>query len=87
MHELLGHSLTTLGPQHAAHLTSREYFPQLISKPFQQGLGEAFDFAIVACLVAAGASWFRGGKYVHGTETMPAVESAEGELAMAADGD
>jgi MFS family permease len=87
MHELLGGSLSTLGPQHAAHLTSREYFPQLISKPFQKGLNEAFDFAIFACLVAAAASWFRGGKYVHEGETMPAVESADGELAMAADGD
>ena len=25
----------------------------------------AFDFAIVCSLVAAGASWMRGGKYVH----------------------
>ena len=86
MHELLRGSLSHLGPGHATYLTSREYFPTLIAKPFSQGLREAFDFAIAACLIAAVASWFRGGKYVHVAER-PAVESAEGELAMASDGD
>jgi MFS family permease len=46
-------------------LLSRSYFPNLISAPFQNGLHTAFDFAIVGCLVAAGASWLRGGKYVY----------------------
>ncbi len=88
MHELLGGSLAHISPRHAAYLTSREYFPMLISQPFAQGLREAFDFAIVACLTAAAASWFRGRKYVHGTEpARPAVESIDGEMAMAADGD
>jgi MFS family permease len=45
--------------QHAL-LVGRSFFPQLISGPFRAGLHEAFDFAIVACLVAALASWFRG---------------------------
>jgi hypothetical protein len=61
-----------------------------MSKPFQNGLHEAFDFAIAACLVAAAASWLRGGKYVHGLdeeETLPVVESMEGEMALATDGD
>jgi MFS family permease len=49
----------------ARALTSRSFFPHLIITPFQSGLHEAFDFAIVACLVAAGASWLRGGKYVY----------------------
>jgi MFS family permease len=88
MHELLHGSLAQLGPRHAAYLTSRQYFPSLIAKPFSEGLREAFDFAIAACLTAAGASWFRGGKYVHDAEpARPAVESAEGELVMAAEGD
>jgi MFS family permease len=88
MHELLHGSLAHLGPRHVAYLTSRQYFPGLIAKPFAEGLREAFDFAIAACLTAAGASWFRGGKYVHDAEPVrPAVESAEGELAIAADGD
>ena len=42
-------------------LTGRSFFPRLISPPFRNGLHEAFAFAIVACLVAAVASWSRGG--------------------------
>jgi len=88
MHQLLGSSINHLSPHQAAYLTSRQYFPQLIAKPFEQGLSEAFDFAIFACLTAAAASWFRGGKYVHGGEHVrPVVESGDGELAMASDGD
>ncbi len=57
-----------LGPQGLAHLsagnratlTGRQFFPHLISGPFQAGLHTAFTFAIVACLVAAMASWSRG---------------------------
>jgi MFS family permease len=88
MHALLGGSLTHLDAHQTAHLTSREYFPSVISKPFAQGLREAFDFAILACLTAAAASWFRGSKFVHEAEhVLPAVESLDGELAMASDGD
>jgi MFS family permease len=49
----------------AAYLTGRGFFPSLISQPFHHGLVVAFGFAIAACLVAAAASWLRGGKYVH----------------------
>ncbi len=49
----------------AAYLTGRSFFPSLISAPFHDGLVVAFGFAIAACLVAAGASWLRGKKYVH----------------------
>jgi len=88
MHQLLGSSINHLSAHQAAYLTSRQYFPQLIARPFEQGLSEAFDFAIFACLTAAAASWFRGGKYVHGGEHVrPVVESGDGELAMASDGD
>lgn len=47
-------------------LTGHSFFPSLISEPFLHGLHEAFIFAIVACLIAAAASWFRGKKYIHG---------------------
>ena len=63
---LLGPSLHHLSAAHAQELTSRSYFPGLIAAPFHAGLEKAFDFAAVACLVAAGASWLSGGKYVHG---------------------
>ncbi|HEY1343855.1 MAG TPA: hypothetical protein VGF54_02560, partial [Streptosporangiaceae bacterium] len=49
------------------------FFPSLIAAPFASGLAIAFDFAIVACLVAAVASLLRGGKYVHGAEPGPAA--------------
>jgi hypothetical protein len=64
------------------------FFPQLMSQPFSDGLHEAFDFAIAACLIAAAASWLRGGRYVHGEEEQarPVVASVEGEMALA-DGD
>jgi MFS family permease len=70
----------------AAHLASRSYFPSLISPPFRSGLHEAFTFAIVACLIAAIASWSRGGRYVH-IEPVPAQELAvESEAAALAQG-
>jgi MFS family permease len=90
MKELLGPVLPHLSHTHAAYLTGRTFFPRLMSQPFSDGLHEAFDFAIAACLIAAAASWMRGGKYVHGLEgehTPPVVASAEGEMALAVDGD
>ena len=57
--------------------------------PFASGLDEAFDFASVACLIAAGASWMRGGRYVHDLEPRHSIpaESLDGELALPAEGD
>jgi MFS family permease len=45
--------------QHAA-LTGHSFFPDLISHSFRTGLHDAFLFAIIACLIAAAASWSRG---------------------------
>jgi MFS family permease len=65
---LLGpHTLGALSAPDHATLTGGSFFPQLISGPFQTGLHAAFTFAIVACLIAAGASWMRGGR-VHGED-------------------
>jgi MFS family permease len=72
MQHLLGPSvLAHLPPGHAAVVTGRSFFPSLVSGPFRQGLHAAFDSAIVACLVAAAASWTRGTRYVHGTGAPP----------------
>lgn len=66
MQALLGSTvLSQLSASNAAALTGQEFFPTLIAAPFQAGLGVAFGFAIVASLIAAGASAMRGGKYVH----------------------
>jgi len=62
---LLGpHVLHNLPAASAAKLTSKDFFPQLIGDPFKHGLTIVLSFAIAACLVAALASWLRGGKYV-----------------------
>jgi MFS family permease len=61
MEHLLGPGvLHHLSAHDAAVLTGRGFFPDLISRPFQEGLHAAFAFAIVASLVAAAASWSRG---------------------------
>ncbi|MHB8244471.1 MAG: MFS transporter [Acidimicrobiales bacterium] len=62
---LLGSSVHHLTRAHAALVTGRAFFPSLISTPFQAGLRKAFDFAAVACLIAAVASWLSGGTYLH----------------------
>ncbi len=74
MQTLLGPALPHLA--HARFLTGRSFFPSLIAKPFQSGLREAFAFALGACLVAAVASWLRGGKYVHGAVTTTSAARA-----------
>jgi MFS family permease len=63
--KLLGpHVLARLPAHSAAAVRGRGFFPQLIAAPFHRGLREAFGFAIAACLVAALASWSRGGRVV-----------------------
>jgi hypothetical protein len=57
-----------VGPTVLSHLSSaqqsallgRSFFPGLIAVPFKAGLHAALDFAIVASLLAAAASWSRG---------------------------
>jgi MFS family permease len=63
--------LAHLPARQAAVLSGRSFFPALISAPFANGLHAAFDFAIGACLIAAGMSWLRGGKYHYGEEGEP----------------
>jgi MFS family permease len=65
MSSLLGPTLHQLPPGKAAYITGRGFFPQLISGPFAAGLTAAFTFALVACIIAAIASWLRGGIYYH----------------------
>ena len=65
MQHLLGPTLHQIPAHNAAYLTGPTFFPHLIAQPFANGLRVAFDFAIVACLIAAAASWLRGSHYVH----------------------
>jgi MFS family permease len=57
--------LSHLTATQQATLTGRSFFPGLIAAPFRAGLHAALDFAIVASLLAAAASWTRGGRYVY----------------------
>jgi hypothetical protein len=62
--QLLGPALLHhLPAAQAAALTGRSFFPHLMTAPFASALSTAFTFSFIACLVAAGASWLRGGKY------------------------
>ncbi len=64
MQTLLGPAaLHHLSPATVQHITSREFFPHLISPAFSQGLTEAFSFAAAVCILGAFASLLRGGKY------------------------
>jgi len=74
---LVGPALQGLPAANVAHLTGRAFFPHLISGPFSAGLGVAFDFAVVACVIAAVASWLRGGRYYHQEEGREEGEVAE----------
>jgi MFS family permease len=60
MKQLLGPLLAHLPAGHAAYVTGRQFFPNLITAPFHDGLGVAFAFAIAASLIAAGASLLTG---------------------------
>jgi MFS family permease len=57
--------LNQLSAANRAALTGHSFFSNLISAPFHAGLNEAFIFAAIACLIAAAASWSRGGRFVH----------------------
>jgi hypothetical protein len=67
-HLVGANGLAGVSPHDHAVLTGHSFFPQLISGPFQDGLHAAFAFAIVACLVAAAASFMRGSRSVHDDE-------------------
>ncbi|MDA8356591.1 MAG: MFS transporter [Actinomycetota bacterium] len=85
--ELPHQVLASLGAARASYLTGRSFFPRLIASSFQDGLRLAFDFGAGLALMAAIASWVRGGKYIHAEE--PLLEEVEigllevGEVAAA----
>jgi MFS family permease len=75
---LLGHAtLAKLPHGTATYLTSRAFFPHLITKPFGRGLTEAFYFAAGVCGLGAVASLLRGGKYHHDDAVQGAAPDPE----------
>ena len=84
LQRLLGSHVLSQLPASAVHLlTGHEYFPRLISAPFHTGLRQVFTFSIVICLIAAVASWFRGGRYV-ADEDSDIVITPDGKKALTA---
>ena len=59
---LLGSSINQLTAAQQATVTSRWFFPQLISGPFHTGLVVSMSLSGVLCIVAAWMSWWAGGK-------------------------
>jgi hypothetical protein len=74
--------LAHLSRAHAQTLTSKTYFPHLISGPFLHGLTIAFTAAIVMCLVAAACSALRGGRYVDDDADVQAFGAPPGDLGV-----
>ncbi|MGH2913809.1 MAG: MFS transporter, partial [Solirubrobacteraceae bacterium] len=72
---LLGPTLHHLPHATATYLTGHRFFPELVSQPFATGIHEAFYFAAGCCVLAAIASWLRGGIYFH---VEPVVSAAAG---------
>jgi hypothetical protein len=86
MQTLLGaHVLHSLPAAQAHVLTGKSFFPQLISAPFHAALVYAFVFAIAACLIAAIASFLRGGKYHYTEEAAATLASLSGLDPVAAE--
>jgi MFS family permease len=78
MQQALGPVLAHMNPVHAAYVVGRTFFPNLITQPFHDGLGEALGFAIGCCVIAAIASALTG------RMRRPRVESVGAELAAVA---
>jgi MFS family permease len=60
-------------------LTSKQFFPQLISGPFHHGLVIVFIVAILMSLIGAVASLFRGARYIHAEPDPNAVSAGVGD--------
>ncbi len=71
-HLVGAHVLAGLSPAARHAVLGRKFFPTIILAPFRTGLHAACDSAVLFCLLAAGCSWLRGGKYVyHEVEVSP----------------
>jgi MFS family permease len=68
--------LNHLPASNVATLTGKQFFPQLISQPFHHGLVIVFGMAMAVLIIAAITSAFRGGRYVHDEQAVPAGAAA-----------
>jgi MFS family permease len=65
--------LPHLSPAHRGALTSKAFFPQLVSAPFHHGLVIVFSAAIAMSVTAALVSLLRGKQYIYDDEAPPAA--------------
>jgi MFS family permease len=86
--ELLGPTgvLSHLPPGHAAVLTGKTFFPELISQPFHHGLVVVFSMAMTVLVIAAAASLLRGGRYVHEEQDLAGAANPAAAASAAATG-
>jgi MFS family permease len=75
---LLGttHVLASLPPANQAVLTGHQFFPHLISGPFQDGLAVVFIVAAGLSVLGALASLMRGGRYAPSPAPIPRHKEA-----------
>ncbi len=78
--------LHALPASQAAVITGKTFFPHLIEGPFQAGLTIVFVAAAIMALVAAGASWMRGTRYVHEDTARTAADAHARRSASVASG-
>ena len=57
--------LAHISPSNQAILLGKQFFPELISAPFMDGLHAVFYVSAFMCLIAAVASLLRGKRYIH----------------------
>jgi hypothetical protein len=80
MEKLVGaQTLSQLPPAKAAEITGKRFFPNLISRPFIHGLRIAFSVSLVMSLIAAAASWLRGGRPLPATGEVGPFGEPEGQ--------
>ena len=58
-------SYAALSPHQQATVSGHDFFSTAISGAFMNGITVVFTIAAVFCVIAAVASYFRGGRYVH----------------------
>ncbi len=58
--------LASLPQSNSTYITGTKFFPELISSPFHNGIGDVMVIGSVMAFIAAIASAFRGKRYIHG---------------------
>jgi hypothetical protein len=71
--------LNTLPARNVATLTSKQFFPHLISGPFHHGLMIVFTAAALMAVCGAAVSWMRGKKPEASQELSEPLEAAAAE--------